>query len=103
MRLVHHLGGALTAASSVAVGASVPEVRTGKFAVDPLKQRVDKLGMVHRAPSELYWHLGLDNYAIWALDDSASSYAFVSQGLCNKLGLPIRTGGAVGSYRVADE
>ena len=64
LRLVHHLGGVLTAASSTAMGARVLEVCTGKFAVDPLKRRVAKLHMVRHTPGGLYLHLGFDNYAI---------------------------------------
>ena len=101
-RLAQHLSGALTAAKSAAVGARVLSVHTGGANVTPLKSRVDKLRTVRRTPGGLYWYLGLDNYAIWALEDSGSSYTLVSRGLCNELGLPVRTGGALGSYRVAD-
>ena len=64
LRLVQHLGGALTAASSAALGARVLEVHTGKFAVDPVKRCVDKLCVAQSAPGGLYWYLGFDNYAI---------------------------------------
>ena len=101
-RLTQHLGGALTAASSAVVGASVLSVHTGKAAVTPLTQHADKLRVVRRALGGVYWHLGLYNCAIWALDDSGSTYALVSRGSCHELGLPIRTGRILGSFRAAE-
>ena len=71
-QLVHYLGGVLAAAGSAAVGARVLEARTGRFPVDPLNRQFDELCVVPCTPGGLYWHLGLNNYAIWARDDSGT-------------------------------
>ena len=93
LQLVQHLGGARTAAKSATVGARVFEARMEKFTLDLLKRHVDKLRMVRHAPGGLYWHLGFDNYAIWALDNSGSSYTLVSQVCAASLGCPLGLGG----------
>ena len=46
--------------------------------------------------------VGLDNYRLWAMHDSGSSYTLVSTGLCKELGLAVNTAKSPGSYRVAD-
>ena len=103
MRLAQLRSGAVSAARGAGLGAQVVAVHRGKTDVTtPINHRVDKLRVVKRVPGHLYWYLGFDNYAIWALQDSGSSYTLVSRGLCRELGLPIQAGGTLGSYKVAD-
>ena len=70
--------------------------------VEEMDKRVDKMCMVPRVPGAQYLAVGLDNYRLWAMHDSGSSYTLVSTGLCKELGLAVNTVKLPGSYRVAD-
>ena len=74
-----------------------------KAAAAPLDWHVNKLPVMHQVLRALYWHLGLENYTIWALDNSVSPYTLVSKGLCHELCLTVRTSGLLGSYYIAEE
>ena len=63
---------------------------------------VEKLRTVPRVPGSQYLKVGIDNYLLWAMYDSGSSYTLLSTGLCKELGLAIDTTRPPGSYRVAD-
>ena len=45
--------------------------------------------------------VGLDNYRLWVMHDSGSSYTLVFTGLWKKLGLAVNTTKLLGSYHVA--
>ena len=66
-----------------------------------MDERVEKLRVVPRVAGSDYWRVGLDNYLLWALHDSGSSFTLVSTGLCKALGLAVDRRPA-GTYRVAD-
>ena len=67
-----------------------------------MSKRVEKLRTVPRVPGSQYLKEGIDNYLLWAMYDSGSSYTLLSTGLCKELGLAIDTTQPPGSYRVAD-
>ena len=46
--------------------------------------------------------VGLDNYCLWEMHNSSSSYTLMSTGPCKELGLAVNTAKLLGSYHVAD-
>ena len=69
-------------------GARVVSATVGE-SIEPMDRRVDKMHAVPRVPGAQYWKVGIDNYLVWAMHDSGSSYTLVSTGLCKELGLAI--------------
>ena len=67
-----------------------------------MSKRVEKLRAVPLVPGSQYLKVSIDNYLLWAMYDSGSSYTLLSTGLCKELGLAIDTTRPPGSYRVAD-
>ena len=70
--------------------------------VESMSKRVEKLRTVLCVPGSQYLKVGIDNYLLWAMYDSGSSYTLLSTGLCKELGLAVNTTWPPGSYRVAD-
>ena len=66
-----------------------------------MDERVEKLHVVPSVTGSYYWRVGLDNYLLWALHDSGSSFMLMYTGLCKALGLAVDRRPA-GTYRVAD-
>ena len=46
--------------------------------------------------------MGIDNYLLWAMYNSGSSYTLLSTGLCKEPGLTVDKMRLPGSYRLAD-
>ena len=92
---------AVQSGRGAARGATVTSVTTSA-PVEPMLKRVEKLRAVPRVPGLQYLKVGIDNYLLWAMYDSGSSYTLLSTGLCKVLGLAIDTTRPPGSYRVAD-
>ena len=69
--------------------------------VGNMDKSIEKLHVVLRVTGSDYWGVGLDNYLLWALHDSGSSFMLVSTGLCKALGLAVDRRSA-GTYHVAD-
>ena len=69
---------------------------------ESMSKRVEKLRTVPRVLGSQYLKIGIDNYLLWAMYDSGSSYTLLSTGLCKELGLAVDTTWPPGSYRVAD-
>ena len=66
--------------------------------VEPMNRRVDKIRVVPRVPGAQYWKVGIDNYLVWAMHYSGSSYTLVSTGLCKELELAIDKTRSLGNY-----
>ena len=81
-------------------GARVILLAVGE-GVEPRDRRVDKMRVVPHIPGAQYWKVGIDNYLVWAIHDSGSSYILVSTGLYKELGLAIDKTWSPGNYRVA--
>ena len=52
-------------------------------------ERLVKLRVVPRVAGSDYWRVRLNNYLLWALHDSGSSFTLVSMRLCKALGLAV--------------
>ena len=111
MQNVESVGAALAKARAVCAslrtglrGADVAKVISSTVGegVEPMDCRVDKMQVVPRIVWAQYWRVGIDNYLVWAMQDSESSYILVSTGLCKELGLTIDKTQLPGNYQVDD-
>ena len=67
-----------------------------------MSSRVDKRHLTRRTPTVQYYLVGIDNYVVWCLNDTGSTYIIISSALCCKLGLRILKGAKRRSFRVVD-
>ena len=70
--------------------------------VESMLKWVEKLQTVPHVLVSQYLKVGIDNYLLWAMYDSGSSYMLLSTGLFKELGLAVNMTWLPGSYRVAD-
>ena len=61
-------------------GAEVVGVVTGSGS-SPMSERVDKCHVIRRVVSAQYFNVALDNYCLFTLNDTGSSYMLTSSAL----------------------
>ena len=76
-------------------------VHTGKE-VSPMSSRVDKRHLTRCTSTAQYYLVGIDNYVVWCLNNTGSTYMIISSALCCELGLRVLKGGKRNSFRVVD-
>ena len=67
-------------------GARVLSIHTGKE-VSSMSSRVDKCHLTRRTPTAQNYLVGIDNYVVWCLNDTGSTYTIISFSTMLRTGL----------------
>ena len=89
-----------TQAKANKLGARVVRVTKGD-GVAKLSERVDKRHLTRMTPMAQYFDVSLDNYRVYALNDTGSTFTLVSSALAKELGLRINPAGKA-RFKVVD-